>query len=117
MFWGGTLQVRPAGMPTGVWSPVSASVTNWATNGGSYTGITNSDIMFFWPDGSGGTLSNFLIYGQGKYFQFLFTDPGVPWYAGMPIEYLYSFSSGGGTHIINQYPNTYTSGYNDNLPN
>jgi hypothetical protein len=134
MFWGGTyptntwtsygrtsgtIQIRPAAMPAGVWSPVSAPVTNWATNGGSYTGITTTDICFYWQDGGGGTLTNFYVYGIGKYFEFLFTDPGVPWYSGISLEYLYSFSSGGGTHTIATPTvggGTFV-GYNNSLPN
>ena len=49
----------------------------------------------------------------------MFTSPGVPWYSGMSIEYLYSFSSGGGTHTILTQTvsgNGFT-GYNNSLIN
>ena len=116
----GTLQIRPAAMPTSTWSSISSPSLNWALNTpASQTGIAN--ICFFWNDNNAnsGNVDRFFVYGENKRYTFMFTSPGVPWYSGMSIEYLYSFSSGGGTHTILTQTvsgNGFT-GYNNSLIN
>ena len=113
----GTLQIRPEGMPGGVWSNTLTPTLNWANNTGTYAGIGDSQVSFFWADNTAGTLTGFNVYGASKSYAFLFKNQSAaPFYAGMSLEYIYSYSSGGGTHSVTT-SNTYTTGFNNALPN